>query len=89
MNKTTTVRARIEPALKRAGDAVLLKIGLSPSDAITLFYQQISLRRGLPFSVNVPNAETAKVIRDANRGIDLYGPISFEAWSKEVRAMKR
>ena len=37
MAKTETVRARVEPELKRDAEAVLRKIGLTSSEAITLF----------------------------------------------------
>ncbi len=37
MTKTETVRARIEPELKRDAEAVLSELGLSTSEAITLF----------------------------------------------------
>lgn len=36
MGKTETIRARVEPALKRDAEAVLKKIGLTSSEAITL-----------------------------------------------------
>lgn len=85
MNKSATVRARIEPALKREADIVLSEIGLSPTDAITLFYKQIAFNRGLPFAAHLPNAETVKVIRDAGRGRGLHKPESFEAWEKRMR----
>ncbi|MEJ0053582.1 MAG: type II toxin-antitoxin system RelB/DinJ family antitoxin [bacterium] len=88
MAKTATVRARMEPSLKRRGEAVLSRIGLSPTDAVTLFYTQVTLNQGLPFSTNIPNAETAKVIRDARKGRGLLKPKSFDAWEKELRAMR-
>jgi len=38
MSKTTTVRARIEPRLKKEAEHVLGDLGLSATQAITLFY---------------------------------------------------
>ncbi len=64
MTKTETVRARIEPELKRDAEAVLSGLGLSTSEAITLFLRQVTLRQGLPFPVQLPNAETRKAIAD-------------------------
>jgi DNA-damage-inducible protein J len=53
MNKTEMVRARMSPALKRAAEGVLQELGLSASEAITLFYTQLALRRKLPLDLSV------------------------------------
>lgn len=52
------IRARMEPGLKREAKDVLAEVGLSPTEAIRLFYRQVSIHKGLPFEVRVPNAET-------------------------------
>jgi DNA-damage-inducible protein J len=66
MNKISTVNARIEPGLKTRAEAILHKVGLSSAEAVRLFYMQVCLHKGLPFSVNLPNEETIKAMRDAN-----------------------
>lgn len=63
--KTAFVRARIEPSVKKKAEIVLSKIGLSPSEAISVFYRRIATDKGIPFSLNVPNAETRKAIEEA------------------------
>jgi DNA-damage-inducible protein J len=68
MPKTETIRARVDAQLKADAEAVLSELGLSSSDAIRMFYRQVTLRRGLPFDVEVPNAETRRAIRDVERG---------------------
>ena len=65
MSKTATIRARVEPELKRGAEAVLKKIGLTSSEAITLFLAQVKLREGLPFPLRVPNKETRRAIKEA------------------------
>ena len=64
MPKTAKISSRIEPSLKDEGDAILSSIGLSASEAITMFYHQIVIHRGLPFSANVPNDETVAAINE-------------------------
>ena len=49
MAKTEVVRARISPELKRNVEVLLSKLGLTTTQAITLFFQQMELRNGLPF----------------------------------------
>jgi DNA-damage-inducible protein J len=66
--KTGMIRARIDPALKERAEAILGHLGLNASDAIRLFYTQITLADGLPFPVKIPNAETVRAIRAANAG---------------------
>lgn len=71
MSKAAMVRARMEPALKTQTEDLLQKLGLTASQAITLFYKQITLRKGLPFEVSLPNARTRKVLAatDAGKGL--------------------
>jgi DNA-damage-inducible protein J len=63
--KTTDVRSRIEPEIKRRAASVLADCGLTVSDAIRLFLRQVVAQKGLPFEVRVPNAETAEAMREA------------------------
>ena len=71
MNKTTTVRARIEPRLKKEAENLLEKLGLSATQAITLFYRQVTLRKGLPFDVVIPNATTRRTFESTDAGKDI------------------
>lgn len=60
--KTETVRARIEPDLKRDVEQVLDQLGLSTTDAIRIYFNQIRLIQGLPFEIKLPNKETLEAI---------------------------
>ena len=68
MNKTAVIHARIEPQTKRQAEGVLKHLGLSPTEAIRLFYRQICLRSGLPFSVLMPNETTRATLAKSRRG---------------------
>ena len=87
MGKTETIRARVEPGLKRDAEAVLKKIGLTPSEAITLFLTQVKLTKGLPFPLRVPNAETRRAIREAQERKNLETFESVSEWAKSVREL--
>ena len=71
MSKTSSVRARIEPDLKEKAERVLQDLGLSPTQAIRLFYKQVELRNGLPFAVAIPTATTARTFEDTDAGRNL------------------
>ncbi len=87
MAKSETIRARVEPALKHEAEAVLDKLGMSPTEAITLFYKQVTLYRGLPFPVRVPNATTRKALNEAHSRGNIESFDSVEAWAKEMRSL--
>ena len=55
MANTTTVHTRMDTALKENVEVILAQLGLTPSDAIKLFYKQIELNGGLPFELKVPD----------------------------------
>ena len=71
MRKSATVRARIEPRLKTEAESLFRKLGLSTTQAITLFYRQVKLRKGLPFDVVIPNETTCKTFEDTDAGRNL------------------
>ena len=71
MSKTETIRARIEPKLKHNAETVLAALGLSVTEALTLFYKQISLQQGLPFDVKIPNDVTIKTLKQVRNREDL------------------
>lgn len=86
MAKTEMIRARVEPALKHQAEAVLGKLGMTPTEAITLFYKQVTLNRGLPFPVRIPNAATRKALREARARNNIETFDSVRAWAKEMRS---
>lgn len=71
MGKTATIHARIEPELKSDAENIFSQLGLSVTEAITLFYRQVQLRNGLPFAVEIPNAETRQTFEDTDAGRNL------------------
>ena len=68
MGKTVQIRARADAETKQQAEEILSELGVSPSAAINMFYRQIILRRGLPFTVETPNAETRAAIAEARSG---------------------
>ena len=80
--KTAVVHARIEPQTKQKAEGVLRKLGLTPTEAIRIFYRQISLRGGLPFPVEVPNELTASTLTKSRLCKDIQEFESVEAMFK-------
>jgi DNA-damage-inducible protein J len=71
VTKSGMIRARVLPELRSEAEDILNQIGLSPSDAIRMFYKQVVLCGGLPFDARIPNATTRKALRDADAGRNL------------------
>lgn len=65
MIKTSTISTRMDPELKRKVERVFRELGLTSSQAITLFYKQVELQQGLPFIVKIPNDVTMEALEDA------------------------
>ena len=50
-------------------------MGLNTTQAITLFFKQVELQRGLPFDVRLPNEATLQALSDAKERRNL---VSFD-----------
>lgn len=57
MQKSAIVHTRIAPEVKKECDYIFEKLGITTSYAITLFLNQVSLRKGIPFDVTLPEKE--------------------------------
>jgi len=86
MNRTATIRARVEPGLKDDVEKLLYRLGVTTTEAITMFYTQIRLRQGLPFPVEVPNASTRKTFQATDRGEDIS---TFDSLDKMFEALDK
>jgi len=71
MGKTSTIRARIEPGLKAKAEQIFHQLGLTTTQAITLFYKQVELKKGLPFDIAIPNEVTRQAFDDTDAGRNL------------------
>ena len=84
MAKSATARARIEPEVKREAEQILSDCGLSPSQAINLFYRQVILERGMPFQIKSFNEETRRVLKRSEKGIEVEQFESVDALFEDL-----
>ena len=61
----------MEPDLKDKVEYIFRKLGLTTTQALTLFYRQVELRNGLPFDVAIPNETTRRTLTDTDSGRNL------------------
>ena len=71
MAKTAVITTRIEPGLKEDVNAIFKQLGLSATEAVTLFYKMVKRKNGLPFETEIPNQETLQAIKEIEEGKDL------------------
>ncbi len=64
MTKSATVTVRLDPKVKEAAQAVFDQLGLTTTQAVSLFFGQVSIQKGLPFELKIPNAETLRALDD-------------------------
>lgn len=63
--KTQMIHARINQNLKHEAEVIFRNLGINTADAIRMFLTQVTLKRGIPFEVKIPNLETRKSIEDS------------------------
>lgn len=78
MSKTAIIQARVEPETKAAAKAVLKKLNISMSEAVSIFLTQVSLNNGLPFEVKIPNTLTEEVLKESDEGKNLNEASSLD-----------
>jgi DNA-damage-inducible protein J len=84
MAKTAVVRSRVDEDLKKNTQDIFKRLGISMSDAISMFLQQCAFNNGIPFKVEIPNAETRQAIDDSINGIGNQEFNSMEEMFEEL-----
>ena len=72
----TSAKAKVphghpDPEVVQKAEAVFAKMGMTPDEAIAIFYKQTALHGSFPITELIPNEETQEVIRKARAGEDL------------------
>ncbi|MDA3920801.1 MAG: type II toxin-antitoxin system RelB/DinJ family antitoxin [Salinisphaera sp.] len=68
MNKTVDVRARIGAEEKQRASDTLASMGLTVSQAIRLFLNDVAETQSLPFEIKTPNRQTVTALKELDRG---------------------
>ena len=78
MAQNATYQLRIDQKTKDASFAVFRELGMTPAEGMRIFLTKVAKTRAIPFPVNIPNAQTAKVLGEADAGIGLHRAKSME-----------
>ena len=60
-NKNELIHIRIEPTVKEKSEDIFKKLGINMSYAVSLFLNQVILKNGFPFNVELPQANETEV----------------------------
>ena len=72
MPRTAVIQARIDPEIKAKAQKILKALNISMSEAISLYLTQVTLHRGIPFDIRIPNELTAETLRKSETEEELH-----------------
>jgi DNA-damage-inducible protein J len=84
MSKSAVIQTRIDPVLKNKAQIIFNKLNISMSEAISIFLTQVTLRRGIPFDITLPNELTSDTLKKSEGGKDLHKVSSVSQLFKEL-----
>jgi DNA-damage-inducible protein J len=64
--KQTSIK--VDPIAWEEAKKIFKEYGITASDAINIFLNEVRLKGGLPFSMRLPSDRLKKAIEEANRG---------------------
>jgi len=86
MPRTATIQARIDPEIKAKAQDILSKLHISMSEAISMYLTQVTLQKGIPFDLKIPNSLTAETLRKSEEGQELHHVNSVDQLFKELES---
>ena len=60
-NKNELIHIRIEPTVKEKAENIFNKLGINMSYAVSLFLNQVILKNGFPFNVELPKVNETEL----------------------------
>jgi DNA-damage-inducible protein J len=75
--QTQRIHVRIDPELKKSANRIFSDLGISTSEAIRLFLQQVEVHNGLPFETTIPSEATLAAMEEATHPARLQRCGSF------------
>jgi len=84
MAKTAIIQARIDPEVKNNAQNILSKLNITMSEAISIFLTQVSLNRGIPFDVKIPNDLTSDTLCKSENEEEVHKVSSVDELFQEL-----
>jgi addiction module antitoxin, RelB/DinJ family len=73
VSKTETLHIRVTPEVKKEAEILLNQMGMSTTEAINIFLNQVIINGCIPFTIRakIPNETTQQAMYEAENGINL------------------
>ncbi len=84
MIRTAPLSVNVDISLKSEVEDIFKSLGISTTEAITLFFRSVKLAKELPFDINIPNEETQKVMEDTDQKTNLVQCENFDDFVKQL-----
>ena len=73
-----------DPEVVRKAEAIFAEMGMTPEEAIGIFYKQTALHGKFPITELIPNEETQAAIREARTGIGIREYANLDEFRAEL-----
>jgi len=74
MRKQTSIK--VDPIAWEEAKKIFKEYGITASDAINIFLNEVRLKGGLPFEMRLPSDRLKKAIEEANKGdVEIFNSI--------------
>jgi addiction module RelB/DinJ family antitoxin len=89
IKKSDYLQVRIDPELKNKVEGIFDQLGLTSSQAIILFYNQVKLQKGLPFDIklsleNSVSDEEMWMIRESQKDIETGNYVRVDSSNEKL-----
>ena len=86
MAKTATIQTRVDPEIKRNAQKILRTLNISMSEAISMYLTQITLNKGIPFEIKIPNKLTARTLKESENGKKVHKVSNVDELFQELNS---
>ncbi len=62
-NKSELIHIRIEPEIKNKSEKIFKKLGITTSNAVSMFLSQVILKDGFPFEIQLPTNNDSDYVK--------------------------
>lgn len=84
MARTAPLHVNLDTILKNEVEDIFKSLGISTTEAITLFFRKVKLARELPFDINIPNKETQMVLEDTDHRKNIVECDDFDDFVRQL-----
>ena len=84
MSKSAIIQTRIDPELKEKAQKIFDALNISMSEAISIYLTQVTLHRGIPFEIRIPNEVTLTTLKEAEERKTLHSVDTVDELFKDL-----